>query len=252
MSPSSEIRPLRPFFKHFGSKWLLSRKLPPPAFDTIIEPFAGGAGYSLRYGHGRTVVLVDADPAVVALWSYLIRTPAQEIRHLPVRPVLEGADIREMGLDPTALLLIQRWLTPQGSTSNWRITPNLRAWAETKPGSTWSVRTRDRIATQVEYIRHWQVCLGDYRDAPNIEATWDIDAPYQNNGRGAKAYGSRIQDYGALASWCRSRQGQVFVHEQAGAAWLPFRPLLDTPTGRIARGQRTRRVEALWSARETP
>lgn len=60
-----------PLFKWFGSKWLSSKILPEPQCDTIIEPFAGGAGYSLRHSQ-KKVILVETDPHIGAIkhWRY--------------------------------------------------------------------------------------------------------------------------------------------------------------------------------------
>jgi site-specific DNA-adenine methylase len=40
---------LRPFFPYYGSKWRAARAYPPPLHRQIVEPFAGSAGYALRY-----------------------------------------------------------------------------------------------------------------------------------------------------------------------------------------------------------
>ncbi|MFL6862652.1 MAG: hypothetical protein ACJ8DZ_06610, partial [Allosphingosinicella sp.] len=55
---------------------------PAPRYNTIIEPFAGSAGYSLRY-HERTVILYEIDPVVVAVWKYLIGVTPREILAIP-------------------------------------------------------------------------------------------------------------------------------------------------------------------------
>lgn len=49
-------------------------------------------------------------------------------------------------------------------------------------------------------------------------------------------------DFDALATWCRSRTGQVIVCEQQGATWLPFTPLADAlnSQGKI-------KTEVIWS-----
>lgn len=47
---------LRPFFSYFGGKWRDTPRLPAPKHPTIIEPFAGSAGYALRH-YTRDVVL---------------------------------------------------------------------------------------------------------------------------------------------------------------------------------------------------
>ena len=38
-----------PLFKWFGSKWQSAKRYPPPQYTLIVEPYAGGAGYSLNY-----------------------------------------------------------------------------------------------------------------------------------------------------------------------------------------------------------
>lgn len=40
---------LRPFFTYFGAKWRAAPHYPPPTHPTVIEPFAGAAGYALRH-----------------------------------------------------------------------------------------------------------------------------------------------------------------------------------------------------------
>lgn len=40
---------LKPFFTYFGGKYRIAPRYPKPQYNTIIEPFAGSAGYSLRY-----------------------------------------------------------------------------------------------------------------------------------------------------------------------------------------------------------
>jgi hypothetical protein len=49
---------LYPFFTFFGGKWRSYLKYPPPIYDNLFEPFAGSAGYSLRY-YNKKVMLVD-------------------------------------------------------------------------------------------------------------------------------------------------------------------------------------------------
>lgn len=43
----------RSVLNYFGSKVSVAHKYPPPKHDIIIEPFAGGAGYSLCYDEGK-------------------------------------------------------------------------------------------------------------------------------------------------------------------------------------------------------
>jgi hypothetical protein len=88
--------------------------------------------------------------------------------------------------------------------------------------------------------------------ATNDIATWVIDPEYQGNARGRTAYGSHAPlDYAELATWCRDRRGQVIVHEQQGATWLPFTLLSEQArTGRINDGAVKRRAEVVWLSDE--
>lgn len=240
---------LRRMFPHYGGKWRLSGRCPAPRYDRIVEPFAGGAGYSLRYGAGREVHLYDTDADTVAIWRYLLSASPEQILRLPVESIYDRADIRTLGLDRPEMLLIQRWLTPQGSTSNWRMPPSKLQYVDTHPMSMWSTRVRQRIADQIPAIRRWRVHLASYEDIDTSEAvTWHVDPPYQGNDYAAGAYGHAPIDYAALSSWCRSLRGQVMVHEQQGAAWLPFTTLDATaPTGRATTaGGRGKRHEVWW------
>src|SRR5262245_39743395 len=63
-------RTIRPFFGYYGGKWRDAvRNYPPPYHGTIVEPFAGSAGYALRYWD-KKVVLYERDPVVAAVWRY--------------------------------------------------------------------------------------------------------------------------------------------------------------------------------------
>ena len=239
---------IRPFFRHFGSKWSLSRLLDPPQFDVIVEPFAGSAGYAVRYGAGLRVVLLDVDPGVCSIWSWLIAATRADVLDLPGD--LGDQDIRSMDVPDPARLLIQRWLTPQGGTGNWHLPPMASRWVERNPGSWWTPQTRARIANSLWAIRDWEVHLGDYQSAPDLEATWVVDPPYQGNTSTPVAYGrgSPPLDYPALGTWCRGLRGQVYVHEQAGATWLPFTSLsAQARTGRVDDQKVKRQAEVIWS-----
>ena len=86
----------------------------------------------------------------------------------------------------------------------------------------WGEAARLRIAKQLPGVRGWKAELGDFRSAPDKTATWFIDPPYQVAG---SHYVFNEIDYAALAKFCKSRKGQTFVCENAGADWLKFSPL---------------------------
>src|SRR5690606_36487887 len=66
--PNDVVGELRPFFGYYGGKWRDTPKhYTAPKHDLIVEPFAGSAGYALRY-YNRDVVLVERDPILVTVW----------------------------------------------------------------------------------------------------------------------------------------------------------------------------------------
>jgi hypothetical protein len=224
---------LRPFFGYYGGKWRDTPKLyPVPEFNRIVEPFAGSAGYALRYAE-RRVVLYEIDPVVAGVWSYLIRVKPSEILRIPdLGPDQTVADLK---ICEEAQWLVGFWLnrgvsSPRKSASDW-----MRS--EIRPGSFWGTRVKTTIASQVDSIRHWVVRNSSYTDCRDFRrATWFVDPPYQAAGRHYK-FGSEAVIYKDLAAWCRSRNGQVIVCENKGANWLPFRELSDTKTTRKRRSK---------------
>jgi len=198
---------MKPFFSFFGSKYRVAPHYPQPTHPTVIEPFAGSAGYSLRYPEHQ-VRLYDVDPVICGVWDYLIRVTSEEIRRLP----LAFGHIDELNLCAEAKSLIGFWLNkgtvqPSKSPSKW-----MRDYQARQPGCTyWSAAVVERIASQVEGIRHWTISQTDYRDIPDQgPATWFIDPPYEVAGR---AYRFHDIDYANLGDWCRSRGGQAIVCE---------------------------------------
>lgn len=205
------MRRLRPFFPYFGSKYLLAPHYQPPRHDTIVEPFAGSACYSLTYWR-RKIVLVDADEVIAGLWSFLVRASPDEILSIPDVPV--GDRATEQGWPQEWGWLAGLWCC-QAAISVSHKAKNT-GWASV----SWGPGARARIARQLGCIRHWTVIHGDYSDAPDAPATYFIDPPYQEQG---KRYPCQPADFEALGRWCRQLNGQTIVCEREGASWLPFR-----------------------------
>ena len=224
MSASEQADPpfLRPFWRYFGAKWKSAPRYPAPLFDTIIEPFAGAAGYSLRH-YRRRVVLVEKNPIVAGVWRYIIGAPERELAAIP---------------DVTHLDELPAWVPQEG---RWLVGFRLCAGDSRPRSAASSMILRDGgtkmriVAEQAPLVRHWTVIEGDYASAPDEQATWFIDAPYQRAGARATApkdkgrvrypHGADDIDFECLSWWARGRRGQVIVCENAGATWLPFRSL---------------------------
>jgi len=203
------------FIPYFGGKFMRALKYPRPECDSIIEPFAGAAGYSVRY-YDRNITLIDKSPYICGVWDFLINASSSEIRKLPLMKV--GEDVQDLLIPQEAKWLIGFWIN-QGSSVPKR---TMGGRASNSKFGTWGEAPRERLAEQVNHIRHWKIIEGDYQEAPSKEATWFIDPPYQVQG---KQYKNIISDYDELAKWCITRMGQVIVCESHGANWLPFEPI---------------------------
>jgi hypothetical protein len=210
---------LKPFICYYGGKFRAAPKYPRSSCLHIVEPFAGSAGYSLRFPH-RRVHLYDKNPVVCQIWEYLINCPESEIQSLPL-DVTYGID--SLDICEEAKLLIGFWINkavcePKKTPSKW-----MREWIKSgsRGSDFWGPGIRNRIASQLKYIRHWNVENKCYKEIPNQKATWFIDPPYFV--KGTYKFGNKGIDYKHLASWCLEREGQVIVCEQTGATWLPFR-----------------------------
>ncbi len=241
---------MTPLFKYFGSKWRLAPYYGRPADgETVIEPFAGSASYSMYWlqkcWRGR-IVLNDADPRVADLWNWLrVQTPAS-ILSLPTA-LPEGTDFRGLGLEPSAVLFLSSW---QRVGRSW--TPTVSKWGTGDFGGLWSDRVRARVAEVVPLLAHLQpvTCL-PYQDLDNTHGLWFVDPPYQCNAEKYCAAGKNL-DFAALATWVRSRNGRSIVCEQDDADWLPFWELRRSSvqnSNATTTTARTHYSERVWDSR---
>lgn len=226
---------IRPFFSFYGSKWRVAKRYPKPECDTIIEPFAGSAGYSLRYPD-RQVILIDKDERISETWRYLIGAHPEEIQSLPDVP--DGGTVYDLDLTIPQRYLIGWWLNKGGASpcatpSKWMREPRYRS-------QFWGPRIRERIASHLKHIRHWKVMHAPFEEAPDIKATWFVDPPYEVAG---KHYRESDVDRELLAGHCRHWQSQVIVCENEGADWLPFRPWRKIKANNATQVSR----EAIWT-----
>jgi site-specific DNA-adenine methylase len=220
-----------PLFKWFGSKWTSSKHYPIPTQDVIIEPFAGGAGYSLRH-HDKQVMLAESNEHIFRLWRWLIHEAKEsDIREIPIG-LPEGTDVRQIGLSEGQCLLIKNWQRTNNVGNCWTISP----WGN-KPGQ-WTENTRNRVAEEFHLIKHWKICsdgislIDSYKETP---VTWFVDPPYQFNYQ----YRTTVPiQYDELACQLKQTKGQLIVCEamctKTGNTpdWLPFEQFRQTVTSR--------------------
>lgn len=223
-------------FSYYGSKSRVATLYPKPQYPMICEPFCGSAQYSLAHWQ-HDVVLSDLDEKVCAVWEYLIQATKADILALPILDTGESLDDYEWKSQAEKWLM--GFVIKAGSAA-----PALKAgpWR-------WKSKTSriiKRLAEDVGKVSHWQVRQCDYRELPNIEATWFVDAPYQSSVGGHYRYGNKGIDYRELREWVLSRKGQVVVAEGLGADWLPFRAL------QHVNGSRRRTLEMVWTSEPAP
>jgi len=212
-------------FSYYGTKARLAAAYSPPACDTIIEPFAGAAGYSCLYP-GKQVRLFDLNPKIIAVWHWLIRANPQDVRSLPDIQPGQTVDQYET-LSDAERWLIGFCINPASSCP--KITASKR--------SAWP-RYKKRIEQAVPKIKHWTATLASWNSIPNQVATWYVDPPYQKAGK--YYFGFSGINFTDLGAWCRDRIGQVIVCENEGADWLPFQTLV------AQQGMTKRQIEVVW------
>lgn len=208
-------------FAYYGSKRGLAACYPEPQHDLIVEAFAGSAGYSL-YGDRwrRRVLLFELDDDVADAWRWLIEdaTPAA------VRAIGTPA----VGTPVAGLPALVRVTTraADGRLAAARGDGRSAALGTVTPETAlrWE-RSRAAIAADVAKVKHWEVRQASCFEAPEVEATWFVDPPYQGPVGQGYAHGSESVDFRELARWIGTRRGQVIACEGGGANYLPFAPL---------------------------
>lgn len=208
-------------FSYYGSKKKIVKYYPQPIHDTIIEPFAGAAWYSLEY-RDRDVILNEKNKVVYDIWNWLINDASREdlLKH---KDFYIGDDISTLGIcvphrNFLGFCVNRGSATPKSTIPKWscqsKIDPN---WASTVAFQV------ERAAGIIDEIRHWKITNLDYSEIEMVEATWFVDPPYQHGGH---YYPVHDIDYGNLREWVEDLQGQLIVCENNKADWMEFEPLI--------------------------
>lgn len=186
----------------------------------IVEPFAGGAGYSLRHHH-LDVYLYDVNPVVAGVWDFITSGDSRTIDILP--DVIFHVD--EISQFPQEVKwLVGFWMNAATvspcKTLSSSAAKRIRSGVTT--GFCWRKSIKERIVRQMPLVRHWRVQNKSWEHADHGAATYFVDPPFSTKG---VFYPFNSVDYGSLSEWCTTRQGQVIVCESSDATWLPFTPL---------------------------
>jgi site-specific DNA-adenine methylase len=198
-------------FYYYGRKKQIAKYYPSPNCATIVEPFAGAAAYSL-YGDNwrKRVVLVEKDPRVAEIWRWFIdEATVFDIQKLP--------DLKVGDYSTEFLHIIHAATKMAFKFKRIKVTPVLER--------NWEISKRV-FAENLYKIKHWKIICGDYSESPDIEATWFIDPPYKGNPGMGYGYGSNLLDYTELATWAKSRKGEVIFCEGENGDYLPFISLI--------------------------
>lgn len=199
-------------FYYYGRKKQIAKHYPKPNYDTIIEPFAGSAAYSL-FGDNwkKKVILIEKDPKVANIWKWLINdATVDEIRKMP--------DLKVGEKSSEFLHIIHAATKMAFHFKTIKVTAVLER--------NWEISKRV-FAENLYKVKHWEIHCDDYKSAPNIEATWFIDPPYKNApGLGYK-FSSKLIDYADLANWALERKGEIIFCEGEFGDYLPFKTLVE-------------------------
>ena len=235
-----------PLFRYYGSKFLAARHYGPPRRSRVTEPFAGSACYSVWWEVER-VRLYDKSPNICMAWDWLTSCSERDLLAVPA-PIRSQEEYEALPDGPRQVV---GWNMKYASA---RVPAKIPDWyfayvndgiriGALKGNTTWGMwdeARRDRIRRQLPKLANWTIEQLDYRDVPLDEAHWHVDPPYQ--GKPGRAYEFSAIDYADLAEWVRSLPGAVDVCENAGADWLPFRSLRNTPSARSEKPSR----EVVW------
>jgi hypothetical protein len=204
-------------FYYYGHKKAHAKRYPQPEHDTIIEPFAGSAAYSL---HGqnwqRRVILFDTSDRVCRVWRYLLQASRADITALPEPPPGANlADYCHLSQEERELIAFHAAV---GKPTPRSIVSEFNRWG---PGKRYILDSLHKVQGG-----NWEVHHASY-DTCFFEggATWFIDPPYQHAGR--RYPGQYRLDYSDLAKWSLRRRGLAIVCGGDEDAWLPFESLPD-------------------------
>lgn len=182
-------------FGYYGAKHAHAGIYPVPMCRTIVEPFAGSAGYGTHHlVYTRRVdrlVLCDTKPAVLDAWRWLIQATRNDVLAFPA--VAIKGDKWAAGHPWASWCCGQANAEPRCSFTDFA-------------SQNWAA-TRLRVAAIVELYTPESVHLvsGSWETLPHLEATWFVDPPYRTSA--GLRYRCEPIDYAELDRSCSAVWG---------------------------------------------
>lgn len=231
-------------FSYYGGKSRVSHLYPAPRHDVVVEPFAGGAGYSLLHCE-RQVWLNDLDDRTRSMWEFMVggQRSADDVETFVPDTVRAGQRVSEFVAPscPEGLIMIMRADANQGSMGTAGLHDTV-----TKFGEISWVRLKRRLLHWIPRIGHWRITGLDWSACvAEGSATYFVDPPYSNPAGSRYRQTLPADAFARLGEWCRTRDGQVIACENAGATWLPF-TVLCARRGVRSRYQKSEAQEVVW------
>jgi len=195
-------------FSYYGAKTKIVDMYPYPKYDTIIEPFAGSARYSLKY-YDREIILYETYSKVYEVWKYLISATMSDILALP--DVHIGDDIRNLNLTNA-----EKWLMGYQLQRG-----NARPGCIVNERCNWNL-DKIRISKEVSKVKHWKIFNSDGIKPKWDAATYFIDPPYSVQKHG---YNEGSVDYVLIKRKIMMGIGQFIVCGNSDDTWIDFIPM---------------------------
>jgi site-specific DNA-adenine methylase len=87
----------RTAFSYYGGKGMIIKRYPKPKYKTIIEPFAGGAAYSLRWWN-HDCILYEINQNTFNMWDFIQNGNLEQLKKIP-KKVNPGTKIDSLIFD---------------------------------------------------------------------------------------------------------------------------------------------------------
>lgn len=218
-------------FSYYGAKTKIvdCYPAPSPVYDTIVEPFAGSARYSLKYFE-KNVILYETYNKVYEVWKYLLSATEKDILELPDLKI--GDDIRDF----KSLSDAERWLIGYQLQRG-----NARPGCLVNARCRWNT-DKLKIAKEVHKIKHWKIYNESGLNHEWKDATYFVDPPYMVQKHG---YNHGNIDYSLIISQVTTHNGQFIVCGNSEDTWMDFKPLT------VMNGTAKSHIECMWTRQVT-